>query len=74
MRYFEMISGLKVNFLRIQKKRGGLGIKDINSFNRAFLAKWRWCLFHNPESLWIKLLCSKYGRFSKFMCIEFVTK
>nr|KYP53471.1 Putative ribonuclease H protein At1g65750 family [Cajanus cajan] len=51
------------------KEKGGLGIKEINLFNKALLAKWRWCLFHNPESLWVKFICSKYGGFQN-LCAQ----
>nr|KYP48155.1 Putative ribonuclease H protein At1g65750 family [Cajanus cajan] len=43
------------------KNQGGLGIKDIILFNESLLGKWRWNLFHDSNSLWVKLLESKYG-------------
>ena len=45
----------------LPKDRGGLGIKDINSFNLALLGKWKWSLFQNHNELWAKVLDSKYG-------------
>nr|KYP60964.1 Putative ribonuclease H protein At1g65750 family [Cajanus cajan] len=42
------------------KKQGGLGVKDIEMFNDALLGKWRWGLFHQHQSLWSRILNSKY--------------
>ena len=49
------------------KIRGGLGFKDIFSFNHALLAKQGWRLLHNPESLMAKILKVKYFKYSGFM-------
>ncbi|RZB98911.1 U-box domain-containing protein 14 [Glycine soja] len=43
------------------KDKGGLGIKDLKTFNSALLAKWCWDLFHKQEEPWAKILISKYG-------------
>ncbi|KAF1889637.1 hypothetical protein Lal_00024964 [Lupinus albus] len=44
------------------KSVGGLGVKDIFSFNRALLGKWNWRLVTESGSLWCQVLFSKYGR------------
>ena len=38
----------------------GPGIKNVVFFNDASLAKWRWALFAREESLWVRVLDSKY--------------
>jgi len=43
------------------KDKGGLGIKDLKTFNSALLGKWCWDLLHKQEELWAKILLSKYG-------------
>ena len=43
------------------KDKGGLGIKDLRTFNSALLGKWHWDLFHKQEEQWAKILLSKYG-------------
>ena len=45
----------------LPKERGGLGLKDIKSFNTALLGKWEWNLMHHKGELWAKVLDSKYG-------------
>ena len=49
----------KCNLVRAAK--GGLGIKDIRTFNKVLLEKWRWDLFHQSKELWARILASKYG-------------
>jgi len=44
----------------LPKEKGGLGIKDINSFNMALLGKWEWNLMQHKGELWAKVLESKY--------------
>jgi hypothetical protein len=46
--------------LLMPKSCGGLGFKDIHSFNLAILAKQGWRLIHNSESLCAQLLRAKY--------------
>ena len=43
-----------------EKKRGGMGFQEIQSFNRALLAKQIWRIIKNPNLLSNKILKSKY--------------
>lgn len=45
----------------LPKDKGGLGVRDLASFNREIVGKWRWNLFHHTGTLWAKVLESKYG-------------
>ncbi|KAL5144051.1 Nucleolin 2 [Glycine soja] len=45
----------------LPKDKGGLGIKDLKTFNTALLGKWRWDLFQQQGELWARILDSKYG-------------
>lgn len=40
---------------------GGLGIKDISSFNDALLAKWKWRLGELEQGIWREVLELRYG-------------
>jgi len=42
-------------------KVGGLGIKDIECFNIALLAKWKWRYGISEEGLWSEVLNARYG-------------
>ncbi|XP_014630645.2 uncharacterized protein LOC114410772 [Glycine soja] len=55
------IGWIKWDTVCLPKEKGGLGIKDISTFNMAMLGKWRWNLFHDEGQLWAKILVSKYG-------------
>ena len=46
----------------LPKDKGGLDIKDLQTFNYALLSKWRWQLFKNQGEMWSRILISKYGR------------
>ena len=39
----------------------GLEIKNIELFNKALLAKWRWTMSMSKENLWCRIIRSKYG-------------
>ena len=55
------IAWVKWDTVCFPKDKGGLGIKDVNTFNLALLAKWKWHLFQHQGQLWAKVLESKYG-------------
>lgn len=42
-------------------KEGGIGIKDLGIFNKAFMGKWLWRFLTEREALWHKVIVSKYG-------------
>ena len=46
------IAWVKWETVCMSKEVGGLGVKDINSFNLSLLGKWKWNLFQQPEELW----------------------
>ena len=55
------IAWVKWDTVCLPKEKGGLGIKDINTFNIALLAKWKWSLFQQQGALWARVLESRYG-------------
>lgn len=53
--------------LTLPKFDGGLGFKDVEAFNDAFLAKIGWRILNNPTSLLAKILLGKYCHSSSFL-------
>lgn len=46
----------------LARKLWGLRVRDLVYFNEALLGKWRWNLFFQSETYWVKVLELKYGR------------
>ena len=44
------------------KRKGGLGIKSLSKINKALLCKWSWQFVNDRNSLWRKVICSKFGK------------
>ncbi|GKV05619.1 hypothetical protein SLEP1_g17606 [Rubroshorea leprosula] len=59
--------GKKINWVKWEvvckdKKKGGLGVKDLRKFNMALLGKWWGKLVSEEKGLWKKIIFEKYGR------------
>jgi hypothetical protein len=54
------------------KRSGGLGVRDVRAVNISLLAKWRWRLLTEDNSLWKQVIKGKYGggAFSKVVMGE----
>ncbi|CAA7058134.1 unnamed protein product [Microthlaspi erraticum] len=49
------------------KNQGGLGFRELQSFNDALLAKISWRLINNPSCLLSKILLGKYCQYQNFL-------
>ncbi|KAL9448689.1 hypothetical protein AB3S75_016060 [Citrus x aurantiifolia] len=49
------------------KARGGLGFRDLSSFNQALVAKQGWRIMQSPNSLVAKVLKARYFKHDGFM-------
>ena len=45
----------------MEKSKGGIGIKSFSKMNKALLSKWSWRFANERNSLWRKVICSKFG-------------
>jgi hypothetical protein len=43
------------------KKKGGLGVRDVRIVNLSLLSKWRWRLIQPGRPLWKEVLIARYG-------------
>ena len=53
-----------------QKKEGGMGFRDLHSFNLAMLSKQAWRLIHDTNSLFYKVYKARYFPNSSFMMAD----
>ncbi|KAL8498612.1 hypothetical protein ACS0TY_021813 [Phlomoides rotata] len=45
-----------------KKKAWGLGVRELGKFNRAFVGKCIWRVLIEKDSLWVRVVESRYGR------------
>lgn len=56
------------------KKMGGLGLRDVQAFNLAMIAKLSWRVLTRPESLLSRILLGKYCHSSSFLLAQCPSK
>ena len=44
-----------------EKKRGGLGVRNLSKMNQALLCKWNWQFSNDREPLWRNVINIKFG-------------
>ncbi|XP_057775476.1 uncharacterized protein LOC130994451 [Salvia miltiorrhiza] len=48
---------------RITVNEGGLGLKDLESFNKALMVKWIWRFLKEEDALWVRVVKARMGDF-----------
>ncbi|RVX02510.1 LINE-1 reverse transcriptase-like [Vitis vinifera] len=49
------------NLVCLERKKGGLGVRNLALMNKALLGKWNWRFAIEREVLWKKVISHKYG-------------
>ncbi|RVW77230.1 putative ribonuclease H protein [Vitis vinifera] len=52
---------VKWSIVCLDKRSGGLGVKNLGAFNRALLGKWVWRFANERKALWNQVIRGKYG-------------
>ena len=52
---------MRWNLVCLEKKKGGLGVRNLALMNKALLSKWNWCFTIESEALWKQVISHKYG-------------
>ena len=58
----------------LDKVKGGLGFKNLSTFNKALLGKWSWRFVTEREPLWKRVIVGKYGQEDGGWCTKGVTE
>ena len=45
----------------LDKKKGGLGVRNLALINSALLCKWNWRYANEREAFWRRVISHKYG-------------
>ena len=45
----------------LDKRKGGLGVRCLSTFNRVLLCEWTWCFATERETLWKQVISRKFG-------------
>ena len=49
------------NLVCLERKKGGLRVRNLALMNKALLGKWNWCFAIESEALWKQVISHKYG-------------
>ena len=44
------------NLVCLEKRKGGLGVRNLALMNRALLSKWNWCYTNEREAFWKQVI------------------
>ena len=52
---------VRMNLVCLERKKGGLGVRNLALMNKALLGKWNWRFAIESEALWKQVISHKYG-------------
>ncbi|GKV19246.1 hypothetical protein SLEP1_g29532 [Rubroshorea leprosula] len=55
------IAWIKWDVICKYREEGGLGVRNVESFNKALLGKWKWRVLREKEVLWRRVIYELYG-------------
>ena len=61
------------NLICLDKKKGGLGVRNLALMNSALLCKWNWRYANERESFWRRVISHKYGEEERGWCTREVS-
>ena len=56
------------NTVCLEKRKGGLGVRNLFMMNIALLSKWNWRFANEREILWKQVISQKYGEEDEGWC------
>ncbi|CBI24109.3 hypothetical protein VitviT2T_017099 [Vitis vinifera] len=59
---------VKWDIVCLDKRKGGLRVRCLNSLNMALICKWIWCFYKEMDAFWRKVFCGKFGELEGGWC------
>ena len=59
---------VKWDIVWLNKRKKGLGVRYLNSLNKALICKWIWCFAKKMDAFWRKVICGKFGELEGGWC------
>ena len=52
---------LRWSVVKLPVLNEGVGVRDFKIFNEVLLSNWLWRFMNERDSLWIRVICTKYS-------------
>ncbi|RVW63723.1 putative ribonuclease H protein [Vitis vinifera] len=61
------------NLVCLEKRKGGLGVRNLALMNKTLLSKWNWCFAIEGEAFWKQVISHKYGEEEGGWCTRVIS-